>query len=101
MYACRVIGSFVFAMFAGVAVAQLPGMQIPQPNPAPQPAQMPQPGQMSSAPQMPSMPDPGGQGPKQQPQSGNQQRQQNQSTRSRYQSAGFIGGWCAVYYRLV
>jgi hypothetical protein len=95
MYACRGIGSFVFAMFAGVAVAQLPGMQIPQPTPTPQPAQMP------SAPQMPSMPDPGGQGPKQQPQSGNQQRQQNQSTRSRYQSAGFIGGWCAVYYRLV
>jgi hypothetical protein len=48
MYACRVIGGFVFAMFAGVAVAQLPGTQIPQPTPPPQPAQMPQPGQVFS-----------------------------------------------------
>jgi hypothetical protein len=91
MNAGRVLGTLVVGLFTGVAFAQLPGMQMPQPTPPPQPAQMPQPGQM---PQMPSMPgpDPGpGPGPQQQQQQGSQ----DQSSRNRYQNAGFIGAWCA------
>jgi hypothetical protein len=84
----QVMGSLVFAMFAGVAFAQLPGMQVPQPAPMPQPAQMPQPGQM------PQMPDPN-MGPGPQPQQQGSQGGQDQSSRSRYQNAGFVGGWCA------
>lgn len=92
MHAGRVFAGLVLGLFAEVAVAQLPGMQVPQPTPMPQPAQMPQPGQMPSTPQMPSMPDPGSPGPQQQSQP---QGRQDQATRNRYQSAGFIGGWCA------
>src|ERR1700760_1015331 len=80
------LGLVFLGLLAEVAVAQLPGMQMPQPTPAPQPAQMPQPS-------MPGPPDSGmGPGPQQQsqPQGG-----QDQATRNRYQSAGFIGGWCA------
>jgi hypothetical protein len=90
MNASRVLGTLVFGLFTGVAVGQLPGMQqMPQPAPMPQPTQMPQPGQI---PQMPPMPDPGSQGPQgQQPQQG----PQDQSSRNRYQNAGFVGGWCA------
>jgi hypothetical protein len=78
----------------GVAAGQMP--QIPQPAPMPQPAQMPQPGQMPSVPDInPGNPgDPGQQGP---PQNNGQQNggQGNGDQRGRYQSAGFIGGWCA------
>jgi hypothetical protein len=92
MYAGRVMGSVLLLMFVGVACAQLPGMQIPQPTPMPQPAQMPQPGQMPQPPSMPSMPMPDqGPGPQQQPSQG----PQDQASRNRYQNAGFIGGWCA------
>lgn len=89
-YRAGVLAGSLF-LWAGAAVAQLPGMQMPQPAPMPQPAQMPQPGQMPSAPSMPSMPSMPDQGPGQQPQQG----PQDQSTRNRYQNAGFIGGWCA------
>ena len=82
MRAGRVFVSLALGLLTGVGVAQLPGMQMPQPTPMPQPGQTPQPGQRP-------MPTPD-QGPQQQPQG-----QQAQATRSRYQSAGFIGGWCA------
>jgi hypothetical protein len=74
MRAGRVFVSLALGLLTGVGVAQLPGMQMPQPG------------------QMPSMPTPdqGAQGPQQQPQG-----QQDEATRSRYQSAGFVGGWCA------
>lgn len=85
MRAGRVFLTLGLGLWTGVAVAQLPGMQ-----PMPQPAPMPQPGQMPS---MPSMPGPPDQGPQQQP--SQPQQQQDQATRNRYQSAGFLGGWCA------
>lgn len=91
MYTGRMLGSFVFVMFAGVAFAQLPGMQVPQPTPMPQPAQMPQPGQIPSTPSMPGADSGMGPGPQQQQPQG----PQDQATRNRYQSAGFLGGWCA------
>src|ERR1700729_2415784 len=78
----RGMGSVLLVMFAGVAFAQLPGMQVPQPAPMPQPGQMP------------SMPDPN-MGPGPQPQQQGSQGGQDQSSRNRYQNAGFIGGWCA------
>ncbi len=85
--------SRVGLVFAGVVAWMLPGglgAQMPQPVPMPQPAPMPQPGQMPQVPQMPSMPSPD-QGPQQQQPQG----PQDQSTRNRYQNAGFIGAWCA------
>src|ERR1700748_1358734 len=77
------LGLVFLGVLAQVAVAQLPGMQSPQPTPGPQPAQMPQPSM--SGPSDSGM----GPGPQQQsqPQGG-----QDQATRNRYQSAGFIGG---------
>jgi len=87
MYAGRVLGSLVFAMFAGVAFAQLPGMQTPQPVPMSQPAPMPQPAQVPQAPPMPDQ----GPGPQQEQSQG----QQDPGSRSRYQNAGFVGVWCA------
>ena len=95
MRAGRVFAGLALGLLTGVAVAQLPGMQMPQPTPPPQPAQMPQPGgQMPSMPSMPGPPDPG-MGPGPQQQQSQPQGQQDQSTGNRYQSAGFLGGWCA------
>lgn len=97
-----VIGAVALILSGGdvgvVAAGQVP--QIPQPMPMPQPAPMPQPGQMPQ-PQMPTMPDinpgdPGNSGnPAGQQGSQGNNGQQNGSQRSRYQNAGFIGGWCA------
>ena len=84
----RVAAVMMISGWAGVVMAQLPGMQIPQPTPPPQPAQMPQPGQM---PQTPSMP-----GPDQGPGSQGQGPQGSGSQRSGSQNGmGFVGGWCA------
>ena len=85
----RVAAVMMMPGCAGVVMAQLPGMQIPQPTPPPQPVQMPQPGQM---PQVPSMPGPPDQGPSPQ----GQGSQGAGSQRSGSQNGmGFVGGWCA------
>ena len=96
MRAGHVLGVFVVGLFCRVAVAQLPGMQpVPQPQ-MPQPAQMPQPGQMPTVPGPGSVGNPanvGGAGSQ-----GNGQQdvgRGNGDQRSRYQNAGFVGGWCA------
>jgi hypothetical protein len=86
-------GTTVWMLQWGRGVAQVPG--IPQPTPMPQPAPMPTPGQIPQPGQMPSVPDinPGDAG--QQGPQGNNGQQNNGGQQSRYQNAGFIGGWCA------
>jgi hypothetical protein len=65
----------------------MPTPQIPQPAQMPQPARMPQPGQMPDGPTLnPGDPGTGSQG---------QDTGAQGSQRSRYQTAGFLGGWCA------
>jgi len=77
MKAGGVVRAGILSLFAGVAIAQMP--QMPQPGPMPAPGQMPQPGQ-------PAMQGSNGQ------QNGGRD---NGDQRSRYQNAGFLGGWCA------
>ena len=78
-------------LFAGTVAWILPIAKAQMPQ-MPQPAPMPQPGQMPSTPDI----NPGDAG--QQGSQGNNGQQnvgRNDSQRSRYQNAGFIGGWCA------
>lgn len=89
------LGWVVASILSGVGVvtaAQIPQIpQTPQMPQMPQTPQMPQPGQMPSVPSMPNI-DPGSAGP---PAAQGNNGQQNGEQRSRYQNAGFIGGWCA------
>jgi hypothetical protein len=77
----------------GIAMAQIP--QTPQPSPMPVPAAMPTPGQMPQ-PGQPSL-NPGDVGQQPAPPDNGQQNagRDNGNQRSKYQNAGFIGGWCA------